>query len=592
MEKMKKMFNLSRLPYFEKWFIMGLIIGVISGLGALAFYFAIKLFEYLFLTHMVGATIPHPVGEGGSLAFTYYVRRFYLIPVSTALGGLFSGLIVYTFAPEAEGHGTDAAIRAFHNEQGKIRRRIPVVKTIASAITIGSGGSAGREGPTAQISAGLGSLIADLFGLSDADRRIAVAVGIGSGIGTIFKTPIGGTMLGAEILYKRDLETQAIYPSLVANAVGYSIFASVVGFEPIFGYYTASFQVIRIPYYMVLGVISGLFAIFYVKSFYGTVAFFKKLKISNYYKPIIGGGLTGIIALFFPEIMATGYGWVNLLMNQKLGEIPTFGIPLLLVLILLPFIKVIATSFTVGSGGSGGVYAPGIFIGAALGTVVAIGFHYLTPSIVPTITPFVIIGMISFFGSAGKVPLSVILMVVEMTGSLQLLPGAMIATFIAYIISGKYSIYHNQVDTRRDSPAHFGEYNTPLLLNIKLSDVKCRDISVSDDDDVEHAKTVMIDHGLASIPVVVYGKLIGALYLFDIAEITTGKVREYMRAGITYLRPTSTAEEAWEVMMRNKTTWCPIVYEGKFKGIVTLNDILDAYEADISKIMRVSSEFE
>ncbi|MGC8608703.1 MAG: chloride channel protein, partial [Thermoplasmata archaeon] len=159
---------------------MGSIIGVISGFGALAFYYAIKLFEYIFLLRILGMSIPHPLGEGGSLDYMFSVHYYWLIPLVVAAGGLISGLIVYTFAPEAEGHGTDAAIRAFHNNQGKIRRRIPVVKTIASAITIGSGGSAGREGPTAQISAGLGSMIADLFGMSDTDRRIAVAVGIGS----------------------------------------------------------------------------------------------------------------------------------------------------------------------------------------------------------------------------------------------------------------------------------------------------------------------------------------------------------------------------------------------------------------------------
>ncbi len=584
--------RLSSLPYFEKWFIMGIIIGIISGLGALAFYFAIRLFEYLFLTKMVGIAVPRPLGEGGSLVYLYKVRYFYLIPVSVAIGGLFSGLIVYTFAPEAEGHGTDAAIRAFHNNQGKIRRRIPVVKTIASAITIGSGGSAGREGPTAQISAGLGSMVADLFGLSDSDRRIAVAVGIGSGIGTIFKTPIGGTMLGAEILYKRDLETQAIYPSLVANAIGYSIFASVVGFEPIFGYYTGSFNVERIPYYAILGVISGLFAIFYVRFFYFMVSVFKKMHISNYYKPVIGGAITGLIALVFPEIMSTGYGWVDLLMFQKFQYFPTFGIPILIILIALPFIKVFATSFTVGSGGSGGVYAPGIFIGASLGAVMGLAFHYLTPSLVPAITPFVIVGMISFFGAAGKVPLSVILMVVEMTGSLQLLPAAMIAVFISYLVSGKYSIYHNQVDDRRSSPAHFGEFNSPILLDIKLSDVTCKDLSIKDDTDVEEAKRIMEENDIAAVPVVLYKRLIGAVYLFDIAEVTSGPVTPYIKRGITYLRSTNNAEEAWEVMMRNKTTWCPIVDDGEFKGIVTLRSILDAYHKMVITAKDTANIFE
>ncbi|MGC8608704.1 MAG: chloride channel protein, partial [Thermoplasmata archaeon] len=355
------------------------------------------------------------------------------------------------------------------------------------------------------------------------------------GIGTIFKTPIGGSLLGAEILYKRDLETQTIYPSLVANAIGYSIFASVVGFEPIFGYYTASFDIFRLPLYALLGVVTGLFAIFYVKTFYKTVSMFKKWKVNRYFKPMVGAGVAGLIALFFPEIMSTGYGWVQILMDQNFNEIPTFGIPILLILILLPFVKVIATSFTVGSGGSGGVYAPGIFIGASIGVVYGLGFHYLSPSLVPVITPFAIIGMIAFFGAAGKVPLSVILMIVEMTGSMQLLPAAMIAVFISYIISGKSSIYHNQVEDRKESPAHFGEYNTPLLLSIKLSQIRCKEISITDTTSVDEAKKIMIRNDIYSIPVVVYKRLIGSVSFFDIDKSTEDTVKKYINTGITYL---------------------------------------------------------
>ena len=225
--------KLSTLPYFQRWFIVGAIIGVVAGFGALAFYFAIRLFELIFFTHIVGMPIPHPLGEGGSLVYHFYALRYYLIPVVVAAGGLITGFIIYTFDPSSEGHGTDAAIRSFHYNHGKIKRRTPVVKTIASAITIGSGGSAGREGPTALIAAGIGSFLADILGLSPKDRRIAVAVGIGAGIGTIFKAPIGGAVLGAEILYRRDFESEVIFPSLVASSIGYSIFASVVGFAPI-----------------------------------------------------------------------------------------------------------------------------------------------------------------------------------------------------------------------------------------------------------------------------------------------------------------------------------------------------------------------
>lgn len=578
--------KLSSLPYFQRWFIVGAIIGIFAGLGSLAFYFAIRLFEEIFFTYVVQMPIPHPLGEGGSLVYHFHAVHYYLIPVVVAAGGLISGLIVYTFDSSSEGHGTDAAIKSFHYNQGKIKRRTPLVKTIASAITIGSGGSAGREGPTGLIAAGLGSFLADILGLSPKDRRIAVAVGIGSGIGTIFKAPIGGAVLGAEILYRRDFESEVIFPSLVASSIGYSIFASVVGFEPIFGNYIAPFNVLRLPFYAVLGLVAGLFSILYIRTFYGIRDMFKKFHIPNHIKPMIGGVVVGVIALLFPEILGTGYGWVELLEYGQFNDLVTFGIPVLIILIMLPFVKIIATSFTVGSGGSGGVFAPGIFIGASLGALFGVIFHVISPSIVPVVAPFVIIGMLSFFGAAGKVPLAVILMVVEMTGSLELLPGAMLAVSIAYIASGtKYSIYESQVEQRRDSPANMGEYHTPMLMEMSISSLKLIDNVYADlYYTIYRADTIMKENELLSLPVVYHGQLMGAIYLYDIVNRSYGYVKDYYKPGISYVKLNNSAENAWELMMKNRTKWCAVVDNGKFLGIITLDSILDKYEENVKAI--------
>ncbi|WP_287960254.1 chloride channel protein [Acidiplasma sp.] len=567
------------------------MIGVVAGFGATIFYFAIRFFENIFLIHIIGMNIPRPLGEGGSLIYTFHATHFYLIPLIVALGGLISGLIIYTTAPEAEGHGTDAAIRAFHYKQGKIRHRIPFIKTLASAITIGSGGSAGREGPTALIAAGIGSMIADFLGLSPKDRRIAVAVGIGSGIGTVFKAPIGGAILGAEILYRRDFESEVIFPSLVASAIGYSIFASIVGFEPIFGYYLEAFNPLRMPFYALLGIIAGLMSIVYVRTFYGVRDIFKKWKVPNHIKPMVGGAVTGLIALAFPEILGTGYGWVQLLESGQFNDLITFGLPLIVFLILLPFVKIIATSFTVSSGGSGGVFAPGIFIGASLGALIGFLFHMIVPAIVTSVAPFVIIGMLSFFGSAGKAPLSVIIMVVEMTGSLQLLPGAMIAVTIAYIVSGtKYSIYESQVMTRKDSPANMGEYHTPLLLDIKVSDVPLitniyADLYYS----IHRAAEIMRENSMLALPVVHNDQLLGSIYMYDIENKLYGYVNEYYRPGTSYVKLENSAESAWEIMMKNRTTWCAVTDNGKFLGIITLKNLLQKYNEDINQITRIEN---
>ncbi|MHB2028573.1 MAG: chloride channel protein, partial [Acidimicrobiales bacterium] len=226
---------LSKASYAQKWLFLGSLIGIISGLGAVVFYEALKLSTDFFLGTLGGYQSPSPFSEGNALASAHYARPW-VIPLIAGAGGLIAGALVFAIAPEAEGHGTDAAISAIHENPRGIRKRAVFVKIVASALTIGSGGSGGREGPTGQISAGFGSLLSRIFDLSPADSRIAVSSGIGSGIGSIFGAPLGGTVLAAEILYRDDIEAQALLPALIASIVGYAVWGSFEGFKPLFGF--------------------------------------------------------------------------------------------------------------------------------------------------------------------------------------------------------------------------------------------------------------------------------------------------------------------------------------------------------------------
>lgn len=578
--------NLSSMPYFQKWFILGVILGVIAGFAAITFYVLLHLFEEIFLNDLIRMSYPKPLGEGGTLNFVFSEGNYLLIPVSTMIGGLISGILVYTLAPEAEGHGTDAAIRAYHYLQGKVRWIVIPVKILASAVTIGSGGSAGREGPTAQFSSGVGSVVSDLLHLTPEDRRRAVAVGIGAGIGTIFKAPIGGALLAAEILYRRDIEPEIIYPSIIASAVGYSIFGSIFGFTPVFGYYTGAFNPLRLPMYAALGLVTGLMAILYVKVFYGTQSLFKRAKIPNHVKPAIGGALTGLIGLLAPEVLAVGYGWVNLVEFERLSTLYSPIIPPIILVALLPFLKIVATSLSVGSGGSGGVFAPGLFIGAYTGAAVGLVFHYMYPSIVPTIAPFVIVGMMSFFAAAGKVPISVLIMVAEMTSSLQLLPGAMIAVAVSYLVSGDYTIYRAQVPTRRDSPAHRSEYEVSIMRSVRVSQCRLRDVKVYVNDSVERAIEVMTRGDFMSLPVIdPNGRFLGIVYLKDLMKAKpTDTVERYLTKGAPYVTLNSTLEQALEIMGRNNARWVAVVNNGRLMGIVTTDALSEAYKNELSAI--------
>jgi chloride channel protein, CIC family len=300
-------FGVVDVSYLRKWLVIAILIGIIAGIGSILFYLAIDWASRLLLGQGAGYIPPSPGGEGLTV-FTPITRRW-MIPVISALGGLISGFIVFRWAPEAEGHGTDAAINCFHNKDGFIRRRITLVKIIASAITIGSGGSAGREGPVALIGAGFGSTIAGIFKLNAHDRRIALAIGIGAGIGAIFKAPLGGALISAEIPYRRDFEFEALFPSFIASIVGYSIFASWHGWVPIFTISTgfAFSKPQELLGYAILGIVCGLFGILYGRTFYQIRDFFRSLKIPNYIKPAIGGLIVGIIGIFLPQILGMGY---------------------------------------------------------------------------------------------------------------------------------------------------------------------------------------------------------------------------------------------------------------------------------------------
>jgi CIC family chloride channel protein len=296
--------------YLAKWAVIGILIGLVAGFGATAFYYAIELVNNSILGGITGFYPPNPGGEPVAIA-SIASPRYYLIPVSTIIGGAIAGLLIYGFAPEAEGHGTDAAIDAYHNKNGEIRKRVLLIKTIASAFTIGTGGSAGREGPTAQIAAGFGSIVGDFFNLSSRDRRIAVACGIGAGIGAIFKSPFGGAILAGEILYSGpDIEAEALIPAFIATPVGYVIFASFTGFSPIFAS-AANYSFTNpttLVVYAFLGILCALFGRLYSFLFYGLKKAFDKLRITNYVKPMIGAGIAGLVAVFFPQVAGLGYG--------------------------------------------------------------------------------------------------------------------------------------------------------------------------------------------------------------------------------------------------------------------------------------------
>jgi len=427
------------------------VLGVVGGLGAQVFMWMLRVSQHIFLVWFVGYLSPGLPEEGGALRETIGPHGLWLVPIATTIGGLISGALVYGLAPETEGHGTDTVVKAFHWTGGKLRARVAPVKMIASAITIGSGGSAGREGPTALIAAGFGSIYASLLKRSDQERRLLILMGMAAGLSAIFRSPIGTAIFACEVLYSgMDFESEALIYCMLAAIVAYAVNGWFVGWQPLFRVPTDLLpaQLVDYAWYVALGIASGIVASIFPEIFYRLRDAFAAMRIPHWIKPGIGGLAVGLMALRLPQVLGGGYGWIQEAIDGQLA------LRLLLVLIVA---KMVALSFSISSGGSGGVFAPSLFVGAMLGGAFAAIFHHSAAGMV-------LVGMAAVFAGAARVPVATLLMVAEMTGSYQLLVPAGLAVMLSFLIQMKLSshfkygsLYEAQVAGRADSPAHRAE---------------------------------------------------------------------------------------------------------------------------------------
>lgn len=453
------------------------VVGVVAGLGAALFVTVLNWVSHLLMGGIMNYVPPgagtHNISETVSLNVVWWAVL--LVP---ALGGLVCGWLVYTFAPEAEGHGTDAMVRSFHRLQGVVRARVPWVKGLASIITIGSGGSAGREGPIAQIGAGFGSLLASRLKLSPMHRRYLMLAGAAGGIAAVFQAPLGGALFVCEVLYATTaVEFAAVAPAIISAAVAYSVFTGFHGQsrEFITAPQLEFHGTAELPLFLVFALLCALVGFLYVRCFYGMRDHvFSRLPIPNMLKPAIGGLLLGAMVLAFhvpgaksigtPHVMGGGYGWIQQALD---GELHVWWM-----LALLCVAKIVATSLTISSGGSGGVFAPSLFIGAMLGGAYGWFFHGLMPDYVPQPQVYVLVGMGGFFAGVAKVPLTAALMVAEMSGRPDLIVPLMLVSIVnVALLSSRVTLYEEQVRSLIDSPAHLGDFVVDVLEGIPVRKV-------------------------------------------------------------------------------------------------------------------------
>lgn len=479
---------------FLRMIIYSSLVGIIAGLGAVIFRWLIALFHNLFFYGKLSIAY-----NSNAHFISYFGNYILIIPV---IGMVIGGYFVQRFAPETKGHGVPEVIDAVLKNKGKMRPRVSLIKILASAIDIGAGESAGREGPIVQIGAGFGSTLGQLLHLSTRDTILLVAAGAAGGIAATFNAPIAGILFAVELILP-EISVQNFIPLIVSSAIATEVARIFLGAQPSFivPHYT-----IRSPweylFYFILGILSGLIAVLFTDMLGKEEVLFNKMKISPYIKPAIGGLVVGILGFLFLKwtghyyIFGVGYSFITDVLTDK-------SIPLLVVLTLI-FAKIIATTISLASGGSGGILAPSLFIGAATGGSFGIIVHHFFPTITALPAAYALIGMAAVVAGTSGATITAIVMAYELTRSysiiLPVMIGAVTSSFIATYLYGK-TMYTEPL-LRKWGVLPEGKKEINLLLMINVGDAMIKNaVYLYITDKVKHVKEVVEKYGITKVPV-------------------------------------------------------------------------------------------
>ncbi len=498
--------------------LLAVLAGVLSGFAALLFEWGMLRGSELLVgrfTHLSGADV---------------FRFHWGVLLLPAIGGLLSGLAVHYFCHGQIGQGTDLLTRAFHQDMGRLPFITPLIKALAAIGVISFGGSAGPEGPIAALGAGIGSTSGERFGLTPRERRILLIAGCGAGVGAIFQCPLGGALFAASVLYREpEFEAEAIVPAVVASVIGYTTYMSFWGFGAHL-LHGADTLVFRSPLelipYAILGPLCGLLSIvFYISMRTVETRLVPASRLPKWLAPAAGGLMTGLLACALPQVMDGKLGLVQNAMERDFfggeGQVNWWGWVMFFGAIMLT--KCIATGFTLGSGASGGVLGPCVFVGGAAGAFLGALCEAMMPGAFPeplrqSLIP---VGMGGVLAASMRTPLAAIVMVVEMTGSYGLIPPLMLVCVIAYIVGRGWGLNHEQVDTMADSPAHAGDTVIHLLERWKVDEVMERDWSlIASPGDTLQELVERVEFGTRPVfAVCEKGRLVGLISVADIHRI-------------------------------------------------------------------------
>lgn len=451
------------------------LVGGLAGLLGAGFFAGLELAQRWLLEGLAGYSPARAVGE------TFLPERAastllpWVLLVLPALGGLASGLLSRYLAPETAGGGGDAIIHAYHRG-GLVRRRVIPVKALAAILTLGTGGSGGREGPTMQVGGAIGALVGRYLPTTRRERRILLVAGIAAGIAAVFRTPLGAALLATEMMYRDDFESDALVPAVLASVVAYSVVIAIFGETTLFGHpHRFPFEPLHLVLYAALALLVALGGVAFLTVLRSVQRASSRLRVPSWLRPAVGGLLTGAVGValtlvFTPRglgglgVFGGGYGLAQVALSGS-AALPA-GWELVGLFGLLFVAKAVASSLTIGSGGAAGDFAPslvmGALLGAAFGHAAALVLH--DPRIDPA--AFALVGMGTFYGGLAHTPLAALVLVSELAGSYDLLVPMMLAVSVAFVALRHWTLYEAQPRTQADSPAHRQERPDARLASL------------------------------------------------------------------------------------------------------------------------------
>ncbi len=553
---------------------MAVVVGLLSGLANIVFRGVLHLVHDVLFTG--GSELLH-INEGG-------IHRL-LLPLLPVCGALLLIPLVMIFREGINGYGFPKFLELVNIKGGRVKRRTFFSKILASAFTIGTGGSAGVEGPIAQIGGAVGSFVGQLFKVSGNRMKLLIAAGAAGGIAATFNAPIAGVMFAIEIVLLGNYELASFAAIIISSGLATVVSRGYYGEFPVFTVPEYQVNAVEIPLYIIFGVLSGFLAVFYIRTFHYVKDKFDNLRMHPWIKPVAGAFLVGTTGIFFPHILGDGYEYIEKALDGNM---------LFLMMLALIFLKIIATSLTLGSGGAGGMFAPALFIGAMAGGSYGSIMHWLMPSYTASPGAYATVGVGAFLASATHAPLTAIFLLFEMTGNYRIIIPIMFASIIGTLTAKK--LYRDSIDTveltRKGINMHDGREAT-VLSSLQVRNVmKTKFTTVHEDTDVNDLLSTVVNGEDFYFPAVDdEGLLTGIISLQDIRSVLFDedlrklvKVKYIASSHVIKVTTSDNLNTAIEKFAMKDLGEMPVVErfnERKVVGMLNRGDVITAYNREL-----------